>query len=102
MIARHWRGVARTEHAATYLNHLLNHLKPEMAQLVGFEQLAVYRRDVESGVEVLVISTWATLESIHAFAGPQVEAAVIPEKVRPWLAEFDTEARHYQVITGSA
>ncbi len=99
MIARHWQGVARAEHAASYLDHLLNNLKPEMAQLTGFVQLDVYRRDVESGLEMVVISTWDSLESIQAFAGPHIETAVIPDKVRPWLITFESVARHYQVAT---
>jgi len=52
---------------------------------------------VPLGVEFLIVSYWESLERISAFAGPDLEAAVVPAVVQGMMVEFDTRARHYEV-----
>ena len=37
------------------------------------------------------------MHAIHAFAGSEAEAAVVPPKVRAMMIEFETRTRHYEV-----
>ena len=78
MIERHWRGLARREHAEEYVDPL--------------------RRDVARGVEFLIVTRWESLQAIHAFAGRDAEVAVVPANVQRMMLEYDERARHYELI----
>ena len=97
MIARHWRGIARATDAEAYVEHLRVETFPALAQLPGFLSASILRREVPLGVEFLIVTNWESLESISAFAGRDVETAVVPAVVQGMMVEFDTRARHYQV-----
>jgi len=97
MIARHWRGIARATAADAYIEHLRVETFPALAQLPGFLNASILRRDVPLGVEFLIVSYWESLERISAFAGPDLEAAVVSAVVQGMMVEFDTRARHYEV-----
>ena len=98
MISRQWRGLARKDSAAAYIEHLRGETFPAVSALPGFVNAAILRRDVPQGVEFLIVTQWKSLDSIRAFAGQNVEAAVVPEKVRAMMIEYDSVVRHYEVI----
>ena len=100
MISRHWRGLARPERASDYERHLRNETFPALKRISGFVDASILKRRLENGVEFLVISRWASLESIAQFAGADLEAAVVPVKVRSMMLEYDQRARHYEVASG--
>ena len=100
MISRHWRGLARPERAAEYEHHLRNDTLPALKRIPGFVDASILTRRLENGMEFLVISRWASLESIAQFAGADVEAAVVPVKVQSMMLEYDRRARHYEVAEG--
>ena len=98
MIARHWRGLAKPEFASAYIEHLRQQTFPALRSLHGFKGLSIRRRRYDIGTEFLVISEWESEEAIAAFAGTDIERAVVPDAVRRMMVEFDTRARHYEVI----
>lgn len=98
MIARHWRGLVKRERAAAYVEHLQSHTLPQLVQLEGFHDARVLRRDLPHGVEFLVVTIWESLDSIRAFAGNDVESAVVPPEARDMMIEYDRAARHYEVV----
>jgi hypothetical protein len=51
------------------------------------------------GVEFLVVTPWASIEAIRAFAGADVQAAVVPHKVHDMMLDYDRVARHYEVVS---
>jgi heme-degrading monooxygenase HmoA len=59
---------------------------------------SILRRAVLEGLEFLVITNWASLESIRAFAGVNAEVAVVPKKVQEMMLDFEARARHYEVL----
>jgi heme-degrading monooxygenase HmoA len=99
MIARHWRGVARRERAEAYIEHLRAETFPALARLPGFLSASILRRRVPEGEEFLVITNWESLAAIRAFAGEDVEGAVVPDTVQEMMVSFDRTARHYEVVT---
>jgi heme-degrading monooxygenase HmoA len=101
MIARHWRGVAYSREAAAYVEHLRMETFPRLARLAGFIDASVLRRDETEGVEFLVITNWLSLDAIVAFAGSDPELAVVPERVRAMMIEYDRRARHYELVSSS-
>ncbi len=50
------------------------------------------------GVEFLIVTIWASLESICGFTGSNLDTAVVPQKVRELMIEFDQVVRHYEVV----
>jgi heme-degrading monooxygenase HmoA len=98
MIARHWRGLARADRARDYEDHLLRETLPALGKIDGFVDVAILTRRVETGVEFLVITRWASMDAIATFAGSDVEAAVVPGKVRQMMIEYDAGVKHYEVV----
>jgi heme-degrading monooxygenase HmoA len=98
MITRLWRGLAETRHADRYVEHLRTETLPELAKLPGFVSASVLRRELRDGTEFLVLTRWETLEAVGRFAGPDLEAAVVPETVQRLMVEYDRRARHYDIV----
>ena len=100
MISRQWRGLARAERAAEYERHLRDETFPALGRIPGFIDASILRRALGTGVEFLVVTRWRSLDAIRAFAGADAEAAVVPSKVQAMMIEYDSRARHYEVIDG--
>lgn len=98
MIARHWSGIAKRERADDYIHHLHNETFPAVRKLPGFVDASILRRDVADGVEFLIVTKWRSLEAIHAFAGDQIETAVVPEKAQAMMVRYDHVVRHFTIV----
>ncbi len=98
MISRRWCGVAKPEHAKTYVEHLQTETFPAIRRLRGFVNASILRREVPQGVEFLVVTQWESLDAIRAFAGDNVETAVVPQKVQDLMVDYDRIVRHYEVV----
>jgi heme-degrading monooxygenase HmoA len=98
MIARYWRGLAQSTDADAYVEHLRTETLPQLATIPGFANASIMKREVRGGTEFLVVTVWQSLEAITQFAGPDVETAVVPEKVQRMLIEYDGRVRHYEIV----
>ena len=98
MISRHWRGVAKPLRADEYVQHLRSETFPELSKIPGFISASILRRDVQRGVEFLIVTNWASIGAIEQFAGRDSEIAVVPEKVQNMMLDYDRRARHYEVL----
>ena len=98
MIARHWKGVAKASSAAAYVEHLRHDTFPALRKLEGFIDAAIFRREVPEGVEFVVITHWDTLEAIEAFAGRDIEVAVVAPAVQAMMVDYDRAVRHYEAL----
>jgi heme-degrading monooxygenase HmoA len=99
MISRHWTGIARRDAADQYIAHLENETFPRLASLPGFLRATILRREVDAGTEFRIVSVWESEESIRAFAGADVEAAVVPDAVQPMMVAYERRAIHYEIVT---
>ena len=102
MIARHWRGVAPENTAASYLDHLCKQTLPRLKALDGHRGAFVLQRKLGDEIEFVVLTLWDSLVAVRAFAGEDYEAAVVPPEARRLLAKFDERVAHYDVSTGPA
>ena len=98
MISRQWRGLAKPDLAEAYVEHLRTETFPALTRLSGFVSASILRRVIPEGIEFLIVTHWASLESIRGFAGSDPETAVVPAKVREMMIEFDQVVRHYEVV----
>jgi len=99
MISRHWGGLAKKDCAEAYVEHLETETFPAIRALQGFEGASILSRNVPEGVEFLVITRWASLDVIRAFAGEHVEVAVVPEKVQAMMLDYERTVKHYEVVS---
>jgi heme-degrading monooxygenase HmoA len=97
MISRQWKGIARRDSAHCYITHLKQETFPQLASLPGFIRATILRREVPAGIEFQVVTLWDSLSSIEAFAGEQVEAAVVPSAVQAMMVDYDRSVAHYEV-----
>ena len=97
MIARVWKGYARPDHADAYEAMLKPELLPGLSTVEGYRGSYLLRRTVGDEVEFITIILWDSLDNVRAVAGPDYEAAVIPEERRQHLSRFDAKAAHYEI-----
>jgi heme-degrading monooxygenase HmoA len=98
MIIRAWRGRAGRARAGSYPKHFHEAVVPELRQVPGFLGAQLGRRVNGDAVEFLVLTRWETMEAIRAFAGPDVDKAVVEPGAVAALDDFDDTVRHYKVI----
>jgi heme-degrading monooxygenase HmoA len=98
MIIREWRGRASPERATAYPKHFRDNVVPELRKLDGFVGAHLSRRDLGGRLEFLVLTRWRSMDAVHAFAGADVERAVVEPGAVAALTDFDAHVRHYDVI----
>jgi heme-degrading monooxygenase HmoA len=87
----------RPAQAESYLRHLQRDTFPQLAVIPGFVRASVLRREVEAGTEFQVVTIWESLSAVRAFAGPDLEAAVVPPAVDAMMVHYDQRVVHYEV-----
>lgn len=97
MIARIWSARATPARAPAYADHLRSHVLPMLRAVDGYAGATLLQRRASAGVEIVVITWWRSLEAVRAFAGADVDAAVVADEAASLLTRFDRRARHYTV-----
>jgi heme-degrading monooxygenase HmoA len=98
MIIREWRGRASLSRADEYPRHFREKVVPELRHLPGFAGAGLSRRQLDDRLEFLVLTRWQSMDAVRAFAGDDVETAVVEPGAVDALMEFDARVRHYEVI----
>ena len=99
MIARLWHGWTSVENADRYQALLENEILPGIRRIAGYRGANLFRREAgDSEVEFVTITYFENLDAIHAFAGDDGEACVVPPPARALLARFDERAVHYAAV----
>ena len=101
MIARVWKGVALTEKANDYLEHLQHSVFPELTQIEGYQGAYVLRRELGDAVEFTVQTVWESMAAIRKFAGENVETAVVAPAAQSLFREYDATVTHYEIALHS-
>ena len=98
MIIRAWRGRAGQRRTGAYPKHFHEAVVPELRQVPGFLGAQLSRRVEGDAVEFLVLTRWKSMAAVCAFAGPDVDKAVVEPGAVAALDDFDDAVRHYEVI----
>jgi uncharacterized protein YciI/heme-degrading monooxygenase HmoA len=96
-ILRRWTARTTESQLPKYLEHFSKSVLPELRRVPGYLGAAVSTRRLQSEVEVVVETTWRSLDSIRAFAGPDLEAAVVPDEAAALLTSFDRRVQHSEI-----
>jgi heme-degrading monooxygenase HmoA len=98
MIARIWQGVVRTGDADVYADYIRETGFAEYAETPGNRGAWLLRRGQGDRTEFITLSLWDSVDAIRAFAGDDIEAAVLyPEDAR-YLVGGESTVTHYQVV----
>jgi len=97
-IVRIWGGYGTEAGVDRYCRELFpNSVLPHLRSIDGFVEAKVLTRTGRGETEVVVATTWDSIESVKAFAGEDYEKAVIEPIVRELLHRFDERVTHFNV-----
>lgn len=99
MIVRCWKGIATTENAKKYIEHLNRSIIPVLNKLNGFESIEVMTRNIAEGVEFQVQTYWQTMDDITQFATGNISDAVVADEAIAVLSTYDKTVTHYKKVT---
>jgi uncharacterized protein YndB with AHSA1/START domain/heme-degrading monooxygenase HmoA len=98
MIARLWRGLARTEKLTEYIDIVERTGMSGYRSTPGNAGAQLLTRDLGNGrSELITLSWWADLDQIRAFAGDDIEAAKYYPEDDEYLLEREHTVAHYTV-----
>ncbi len=98
MVARCWSARGPVQRAAQYAEHLETHVLPELRDIAGYVGATLLQRDVHGEIEVVVITWWQSFDAIRAFAGDDVETAVVADAAAALFNDYDHRVRHFDVV----
>src|SRR5262245_57037192 len=97
MIARTWRGTVRTADADEYGDYIRETGFGEYGETAGNRGAWLLRRDEGAQTEFITLSLWESVDAIRAFAGDDIEAAVLYPEDERYLIGAST-VTHYEVV----
>ena len=98
VIARIWHGWTTQENANEYETVLMDEILPGIDRLDGHRGAYLLRRPAGGEVEFVTVTLWETLDAIRAFAGEDVERAVIAPGAGELLVRYDERSVHYDTV----
>ena len=100
MILRMWRARATISRAGDYIRHATTVVFPKIRAIEGHRGEYLLCRDVEDGVELVVLTLWDSMVAVRGFAGPEPNKAVVEPEARAVLTSFDEYVTHFEVVHG--
>jgi heme-degrading monooxygenase HmoA len=97
MIARMWRGWTSADLAEAYQQHYETEVVGHLRQVVGFRGARLLRTDDGDELMFTSIVFFSRLDDVRAFAGEDLERAVVEEAARRVLIRWDERVSHHDV-----
>ena len=97
MIARIWKGAVRLADAGAYAAYIRETGFAEYAQAAGNRGAWMLRRDEGERSEFITFSLWESADAIRAFAGEDIELAVLYPEDKRYLIDGESTVTHYEV-----
>jgi uncharacterized protein YciI/heme-degrading monooxygenase HmoA len=97
-IARAWSARTSNEKWPLYREHFSKNVLRELRAIPGYLGATLYVRHAGDQREILVETFWRSLDAIHAFAGADVETAVVAHEAAAVLTDYDRRVRHYEIV----
>ena len=99
MIARMWRGQAKSENADAYERFVTTKVFAGLPAIAGHRGAYLLKRPIDDGneVEFIAVTLWESLAAIRGFAGDSIDRAVVEPEARAVLSSFDDFVRHFEL-----
>ncbi len=91
---------ARVEWLRLYPKHLLQTVRPKLERVAGVRGLYLLWRGGHDEVQYQVLTLSDSRQAIRAFAGEQLNHAVVEPEARAALVRFDSDVSHFEVFAG--
>jgi len=102
-IVRIWGGYGTPAGVDRYCReHFVNSVLPHLRSITGFVEAKVLTRPGRGETELVVATTWDSIESVKAFAGDDYERAVVEPVVRELLHRFDDRVTHFTLARAAS
>ncbi len=98
MILREWRGRADYDREDAYPAHFRSRVVPELRHVSGFLGAYLVQRDIGGAVEFTVMTKWTSMDAVRAFAGNDVNKAVVESGAVEALSDFDEHVSHHDIL----
>ena len=98
MIARTWTGVVLRADADAYADYIRETGFAEYGRTAGNRGAWMLRRDDGDRTEFITLSLWDSVDAIKAFAGEDIEAAVLYPEDERYLIDGESSVTHYEVV----
>jgi heme-degrading monooxygenase HmoA len=98
VIARTWTGVVRRADADAYADYIRETGFAEYGRTAGNRGAWMLRRDDGDRTEFITLSMWESVDAIKAFAGEDIEAAVLYPEDERYLIDGESSVTHYEVV----
>src|SRR6516225_1458950 len=95
-----WKARSTAKQAAAYIEHVTKKVFPKIHAIEGHRGEYLLRREVEDGVELVVLTLWDSMEAVRRFAGPDPNKAVVEPEARAVLTSFEEYVTHFEVVHG--
>ncbi len=100
MILRMWKARSTTSRTEAYIHHATEVVFPKLRAIEGHRGEYLLRREVEDGVELVVLTLWESMEAVRRFTGPEPTKAVVEPEARAVLTNLDEYVTHFEVVHG--
>ena len=98
MIARTWTGAVLRKDADAYADYIRDTGFAEYGRTPGNRGAWMLRRDDGDRTEFVTLSMWDSVDAIRAFAGDDIEAAVLYPEDERYLIDGESSVTHYEVV----
>jgi len=98
MILRMWKARSTASRVGEYIQHATEVVFPKIRAIEGHRGEYLLHREVEGGVELVVLTLWESMEAVQRFAGPDPNKAVVEPEGRAALTSFDEYVTHFDVV----
>ena len=98
MILRLWRARASLENRAAYPQHFHSNLAVELQSVDGFLGATLFQQERPDAIEFLVLTRWASMEAVRAFAGDDSGKAVVEPAAAAALLDYDDRVQHFHLV----
>ena len=98
MICRIWRAAASPEGATAYRAYFSGAVLPHLRRVAGFSGADVLEQEQDGEVALQVMTLWDSLDAVRAFAGADIETAVVEPAARAVLSHYERTVSHHTVV----
>ncbi|PYU00424.1 MAG: hypothetical protein DMG38_08105 [Acidobacteria bacterium] len=96
-ILRQWSARTTEVQLPKYLDHFSKNVLPQLRRVNGFLGATVSFRHGEKETEIFVETAWRSLEAVRAFAGPDLQAAVVAPEAAALLTDYDRRVGQLEI-----
>lgn len=98
-VVRVWKGYGTAEGVARYCrDHFEASVLPRLRASDGFLGASVLTRPAGETTEVVVATSWRSIDAVKAFAGDDYVRAVVEPVVRALLDRVDDRVSHFTLV----